>query len=322
MAPAATRARGAVPRAGAGALSHPASAPSTSPATTTTTPAASRLLLVTEPAWPVWALPALLATAAAALAVLPGAPAAASAAAALEAGALARRRAPPRRGWGASAAWRAAAGSTAPVLAADLLLAVALLAFFKAAEAYGRARHVRGTVPPYRGPWLCGPGRGAAPVPPRWFAPAYLLLALTAAFLLPAGALTAHALTAGRAAGFAPDPAAAAALIPYLALFLTQYACEMGLLRRSFLAPAVPLAFMLVRPWQLARGLALARGGGSGGSVGFGVTGAWPPAPAWCPALLTFLSVFWTFDTAALLVWLPWTYNWHLQGRGSGGAAK
>lgn len=262
---------------------------------------------------PVWAVPAALLTLGALVAVLPGSPAVAASVAALEAAARARRQA---KAWGGPAAWGAAARATAPLLATDGACAASIFAFVKAGEAYGRARH-GGILPPYPGPWrraAGGPPGPAGSAPPRWFVPAYLLFAASIAFVVPFLALAASALPRP---GGAPPPAAAAALVPYLALFAFQWGCEVAWLRASPLAPAVPLAFMLARPWQLARGLAIAGGGAGVGAAGAAalhhhLPSAYPPAPGWVPPLLRALALFWTFDTAALLVWLPFTFNVHL----------
>ena len=161
----------------------------------------------------------------------------------------------------------------------------------------------------------------AAVVPPRLFAPFYLLLALSCACLAPAVGL-AHSLltTGGLSDSTAAGASAAVALGPYLALFAWQWLLEMKLCRRSLLAPAVPLAFSLARPWQLARSAALveylaeAAAAVPLASALAGEKTPLPlPSPPWLPAALRLLSLFWTFDTAALLVWLPWTYNWQTQ---------
>jgi hypothetical protein len=256
---------------------------------------------ITEPAFPAWAAVAAILTLGAFIAVLPGGPASAAAAA------------PPP----SPPSWSATLHAVRPLVAADLAAAACIFAFLKAGEAYGRARH-GGRTTPYPGPWRVAlPGSVAAATPPataspsstppRCFAPAYLLFAATVAFLVPASALVGSCFRGGGGGGPGgpPPPAVAAALAPYLALFVFQYACETAWLRRSILAPTIPLAFMVVRPWQLARSLALVGGGvGGGGS---------PPHPS-ITVLLQALALFWTFDTAALLAWLPWTYNLHLLG--------
>ena len=161
----------------------------------------------------------------------------------------------------------------------------------------------------------------AAVVPPRLFAPFYLLLALSCACLAPAAGL-AHSLltTGGLSDSTAAGASAAVALGPYLALFAWQWLLEMKLCRRSLLAPAVPLAFSLARPWQLARSAALVEylaEAAAAVPLASALAGEKAPlllpSPPWLPAALRLLSLFWTFDTAALLVWLPWTYNWQTQ---------
>ena len=85
----------------------------------------------------------------------------------------------------------------------------------------------------------------------------------------------------------------------------------------------MPLAFSLARPWQLARSAALVEylaeaaaagvGAGSAEEAAASAAAAAVVSPPWLPVALRLLSLFWTFDTAALLVWLPWTYNWQTQ---------
>jgi hypothetical protein len=75
----------------------------------------------------------------------------------------------------------------------------------------------------------------------------------------------------------------------------------------SILAPAIPLAFALFRPWQLARGAGMAAAAAAAPGSARAL------APAALARALRWLASSWTFDTAALLVWLPWTYNWQLQ---------
>lgn len=277
---------------------------------------------ISEPALPLWAAPAASLALGAWLSVLPGSPCVARATAAAAAG--------------------DARGALLWSSLGDAALAVSVFAFFKLSEVYGRARHPRGGIRPYSGPWRndennssksskskstrrSSPSprsRSSSPVvPPRWFAPPYLLFALTAACLAPAAGL-AHALLTS---GGVSDPAsagasAAVALFPYLSLWCFQWLCEMKFFRRSFVAPAVPLAFSLARPWQLARSAALAEYLAEAAAASKATSWSVPasaaapvpmPSPRWLPAALRLLSLFWTFDTAALLVWLPWTYNYH-----------
>jgi len=216
----------------------------------------------------------------------------------------------------------------------DAALALSVFAFFKLSELYGRERHPRGNLKPYLGPWRKENGRSSRSrrsendddvvVPPRLFAPFYLLFALTAACLAPAAGL-AHALftTGGISNPASAGAAAAVALFPYLSLWSFQWLLEMKVFRRSFVAPAVPLAFSLARPWQLARSAALveylAEAATANRATSWNVPASSTPSsstlpmpsPQWLPAALRLLSLFWTFDTAALLVWLPWTFNYH-----------
>ena len=277
------------------------------------------LPLIVEPAYPLWALPAAALALGAWLSVLPGSPLVARAAAAAASG--------------------DARGALLASAAGDVALGASVLAFVRLSELYGRARHPGGGLRDYPGPWRRRVGVSSsrttrartnksdagedddASVPPRLFAPFYLLLALSCACLAPAAGL-AHSLatTGGVSDSATAGASAAVALGPYLGLFVWQWLLEMKLCRRSLMAPAVPLAFSLARPWQLARSAALVEylaeaaavsspsspSGGEGRTVPL-------PSPRWLPTALRLLSLFWTFDTAALLVWLPWTYNWQLQ---------
>ena len=85
-----------------------------------------------------------------------------------------------------------------------------------------------------------------------------------------------------------------------LTFFPTQYT-------DSVLAPTIPLAFSIYRPWQLNRGAGLAAACASATRI------ADLLPPRWLAMGLRLLCLFWTFDTAALLVWLPWTYGWQTQ---------
>ena len=292
---------------------------------------------IVEPTYPLWALPAAALALGAWLSVLPGSPLVARATAAAASG--------------------DARGALLASAAGDAALGAAALVFVRLAELYGRERHPGGGVRPYLGPWRrreAGSGGassrtarrattaaattaaakkkkngsskaeggdepGGVVAPPRLFAPFYLLLALSCACLAPAAGL-AHSLLSSGGVG---DPAsagasAAVALGPYLALFAWQWLLEMRLCRWSLLAPAVPLAFSLARPWQLARSAALveylaeAAAAAAGAGVAAGAEAA-AVSPPWLPVALRLLSLFWTFDTAALLELLPWTYNWQTQ---------
>ena len=251
----------------------------------------------------------------------------------------------------AAAAAGDAKGALLASLAGDSALGVSVLVFVRLAELYARERHPGGGLRPYLGPWRREASSGSSPssrtttrtsarknnaeqedaaadaavVPPRLFAPFYLLLALSCACLAPAAGL-AHSLISSRGAidsstAAAGASSAAVALVPYLLLFAWQWLLEMKLCRRSLLAPVVPLAFSLARPWQLARAAALVEylaeaAAAAAGPVSSSAGKTLPlplPSPLWLPAALRLLSLFWTFDTAALLVWLPWTYNWQTQ---------
>jgi len=306
---------------------------------------------IVEPAFPLWALPAAALALGSWLSVLPGSPF------------LARATAAAALGDARCALLACAAG--------DAALAASVLVFVRLSEFYGRARHPEGGVRPYLGPWRReassvrdgglsssrttrtrtrksknddDDGESASSsvvVPPRLFAPFYLLLALSCACLAPAAGL-AHALlttpggvfsssssffSSAGASASASAASASVALLPYLFLFAWQWLLEMRLCRRSLMAPAIPLAFSLARPWQLARAAALVEylaeaaaatagaaattaAGGSGDAL---VAPLPLPSPSWLPLALRLLSLFWIFDTAALLVWLPWTYNWQTQ---------
>lgn len=63
----------------------------------------------------------------------------------------------------------------------------------------------------------------------------------------------------------------------------------------------------MYRPWQLARGAGLVAACASATRVAVLLP------PRWLAPALRALCLFWTFDTAALLVWLPWTYGWQTQ---------
>ena len=292
---------------------------------------------IVEPCFPLWALPAAFLGMGAWLSVLPGSPF------------VARATAAAASGDAREALLASSAG--------DFALAVSVFAFVTLSELYGRARHPGGGVRPYLGPWRREPSSSslsrtrtrtttpppppptttkkkkenknitnsednapasAVVVPPRLFAPFYLLLALTCACLAPATGLAHSLLTTGGVS----DPAtvgasAAVALGPYLALFAWQWLLAMRLCRRSLMAPTIPLAFSLARPWQLARSAALveylAEAAAAGRSSSPPSSSVPLPSPSWLPPALRLLSLFWTFDTAALLVWLPWTFNWQTQ---------
>lgn len=275
---------------------------------------------IVEPPYPLWALPAAALALGAWLSVLPGSPLVARATAAAASG--------------------DAKGALLASAAGDAALGLSVFAFVKLAELYGRERHPGGGVRPYLGPWRREASRAArrtttmtrknnggkaeedhnsgVVAPPRLFAPFYLLLALSCACLAPAAGLAHSLVSSGGGVGADPSSAgasAAVALGPYLALFAWQWLLEMRLCRRSLLAPAVPLAFSLARPWQLARSAALVEylAEAAAGAAEGAATGAAAVSPSWLPAALRLLSLFWTFDTAALLVWLPWTYNWQTQ---------
>lgn len=264
---------------------------------------------IVEPALPLWALPAASLALGAWLSVLPGSPFVAKATAAAASG--------------------DAKGALLASSTGDFALAASVFAFVKLAELYGRARHPDGGVRPYLGPWRRDPSSSlsrttttrtrtttknknddasaSAVVPPRLFAPFYLLFALTCACLAPAGGLAHSLLTTGGVSDSTTAGASAAvALGPYLALFAWQWLLEMKLCRRSLMAPAIPLAFSLARPWQLARAAALVEYLAEAGENSL-------PSPSWLPLALRLLALFWTFDSAALLVWLPWTFNWQTQ---------
>ena len=280
---------------------------------------------IVEPAFPLWALPAAALALGAWLSVLPGSPVVARATAAAAAG--------------------DAKGALLASAAGDVALGASVFAFVKLAELYGRERHPGGGVRPYLGPWRREASKSSGVssrtarrttikentnsnpsvvAPPRLFAPFYLLFALSCACLAPAAGLAHSLLSSGGVA----DPTSAGAsagvaLAPYLLLFAWQWLLEMRLCRRSLLAPAVPLAFSLARPWQLARSAALVEylaeaaaagvGAGSAEEAAASAAAAAVVSPPWLPVALRLLSLFWTFDTAALLVWLPWTYNWQTQ---------
>ena len=284
-----------------------------------------------EPRFPLWTFPAASLTLGAWLSVLPGSPCVARATAAAAAG--------------------DAKGALLWSWLGDAALAASVFAFFKLAEGYGRARPPPGGIRPYSGPWKKEKNNGRSRrattttakendhdvVPPRFFAPFYLLFALAAACLAPAAGLAHSLLTTTK--GGMPDSsstagasAAVVALLPYLSLWGFQWLCEMRLFRRSFVAPAVPLAFSLARPWQLARSAALVEYLAEATAATADRATSWSvpasltssssssssssslpmPSPSWLPAALRLLALFWTFDTAALLVWLPWTFNYQL----------
>lgn len=164
--------------------------------------------LVSEPAYPLWALPAAVLTAGAWAAALPGSPAVALA--------------------GAAASGGNAGTALAIVLAGDAVFGLSIAAFYALASVYAARRHPGGGVKSYAGPWRDAKG---TPHPPSCFAPGYLLVALTAAALAPAGGLALEVVKAG---GVRKGGAATAiALLPYLSLWAWQWCLEMRLLRRE-----------------------------------------------------------------------------------------
>jgi hypothetical protein len=107
---------------------------------------------------------------------------------------------------------------------------------------------------------------------------------------------------------------AAYCLAPYLLAFLPQGFLETKFLRRSVMAPVIPILFMYYRLWQFLRSLQAVRGfqavAAAAAATGGGSSSG---GMQWLQWYLLSLLALWVFDTASVLVWLPWTYNWQLQ---------
>lgn len=96
--------------------------------------------------------------------------------------------------------------------------------------------------------------------------------------------------------------AAAVTVVPYMSSHLVQVWMEVRGMRYSIMTPAIPLAYMYYRLLQLARSLWM-----------LGWTSRFQATTLPFFGVFIFLSLFWAYDTGVVLVFLPWTYNWHLQ---------
>jgi hypothetical protein len=172
--------------------------------------------------------------------------------------------------------------SLAAALAADLLAAALTAAHLSACQAYFLQLHPHAA--PYGGPWRTPSGGRAVPT----FFPPYLGFAAAVTILIPAAALAA-------AAALQRLNDAALALAPLLLLHGVQTALEVRLLRRTHVAPTIPLAFAPPRAAQLARTWAQLAAAGGG--------------PAWLRGLLFFYSTFWLYDFGVVCAFLPGSFN-------------
>ena len=179
-------------------------------------------------------------------------------------------------------------------LATDAAFLLAAILFLRLGVGYGR-RNYPDVTAPYLGAWIHKDGSQRAPV---GFAPFYLLIAFVSSFVIPfcvfLYALTQPATHAARLLIFE-------SLLPYLLVFVPQMLLETRYMRTTVMAPTIPILFMFYRLWQFIRSLNL-------------VAAAKPQDEVlWFKAYLLATLGFWIFDTAAVLTWLPWTYNWQLQ---------
>lgn len=172
--------------------------------------------------------------------------------------------------------------STFATTCADAVFAVAATAFLYLGVAYQAIlypttpRHV-----PFR-----ATRRSTLPSYPAGFHPVYLTLAGLISLAAPC-ALYLYLVCTNAATSVN------ALLQPYLVVFCAQIGLETIeplSIKRSCMAPVVPLLFFPYRLWQLLRGIA---------SADDRVT----------HALAYALLFFWVFDSSALLMWLPSMYN-------------
>lgn len=75
------------------------------------------------------------------------------------------------------------------------------------------------------------------------------------------------------------------------------------------MSPAIPILFGLYRFWQLSRGLWLLHLPAAAGGLA-------APIKGWLSRVLRYELLFWSFDWAVVLAFLPWTYDWARQRRG------
>jgi hypothetical protein len=179
-------------------------------------------------------------------------------------------------------------------LATDSVFLLAAIIFLRLGVDYGRKEYPSAAAP-YLGAWIQKNGSQKAPV---GFAPFYLLFAFVVSFITPICVLL-YVLTQP-----ATNPARQLvfeSLLPYLLVFVPQMLLETRYMRTTVMAPTIPILFMFYRLWQFIRSLNL--------------TAASKPQEdvLWVKTYLLATLGFWVFDTAAVLTWLPWTYNWQLQ---------
>lgn len=139
---------------------------------------------------------------------------------------------------------------------------------------------------------------------PRGFAPGYLGFALFISLIIPS-AVSLYVLVASNTNSSISRPLVCATLVPYLLVFVPQIILETKYLNRSFMTPVLPVLYMYYRLWQFIRSLGLVAKYES--DIVGGV------AASLLKAYLVSLLMFWVFDTACTMVWMPWMYDWQLQ---------
>lgn len=154
---------------------------------------------------------------------------------------------------------------------------------------------------PYPGAWVELNGHQQTP---RGFAPGYLGLAFVITVITPSSVLL-YTLLVTNSSSSITRPLACATLLPYLLVFIPQIMLETKVLNQSFMTPMLPVLYMYYRLWQFIRSLGLVAQHESnpvGGS-----------AASLLKVYLVSLLVFWVFDTACTILWMPWMYDWQLQ---------